>query len=385
MFRYGDNLFISSVLALDLKTGKIEGYYQYNPNGSWDYDAISDQTLVTVKRNGKKMKGLIHAGRNGYFYLLDRGGVSASGGAISDNAIRAGAMSGGASGGQQSGGAMSGGQSGGASGGSGGASGGALPSVPASDAAVSVGLKFVYATPELKSSDKTITGFTKDGRPIVPATQYPGGLNKPVFTCPYFQGADNWEGLSYDPDTGYAYIPTTEECMKETVYQVDYAAGQQYTGAEGKKLPPKNLNKTGALQAIDVATGKVAWRDNQKLPVRSPTLATKGGLVFIGDVASNEFRAYNAKNGKELWHFKTNSGIVGVPTSFKVDGVQYIAVESGVGGNASKDITAMANAFHIPYTRTQGGVIWVFALKPGAQSGGAASGGGQSGGSHSGG
>lgn len=295
--RPGDNLYTSSVLALDMDTGKMVAHYQYNPNDSWDYDEVSDQTLIDVTRDGKEMKGLIHAGRNGYFYLLDRGND----------------------------------------------------------------LDFVYGEMYAKST-LTYTGFDDNGRPIVPADRYPG-INKQIYTCPSFQGGNNWEGISYDPNTGYAYVPTSELCMNETGVQVVYQAGQKYVGVSAQNKAPEGMDMVGALQAIDVTTGKAVWRVDQKLPLRSPTMTTKGGLVFVGDVSTRQFRAFDAKTGDELWHFTTNSGIVGVPVSFEVDGVQYIAVESGVGGNASRDVTNMAKALGVPYTPAPGGVVWVFALK----------------------
>ena len=295
--RPGDNLYTSSVMALDMDTGALVAHYQYNPNDSWDYDEVSDQSLVTVTRDGKEMKGLIHVGRNGYFYLLDR----------------------------------------------------------AND------LKFVYGQ-KYAESTLTYTGFDANGRPIVGDNRYPG-INQQIYTCPSFQGGNNWEGLSYDPNTGYAFIPTSELCMNEMGVQVTYQAGQKYVGVSAQHLPPEGMDNLGALQAIDVATGKVAWRVDQQLPLRSPTMVTKGGVVFVGDVASRQFRAYDAKTGAELWHFTTNSGIVGVPTTFEVDGVQYVAVQSGVGGNASRDVTRMAQALGVPYTPAPGGVVWVFALR----------------------
>jgi len=296
--RPGDNLYISSVVAIDVSTGEIKAHYQYNPNDSWDYDEVSDQTLVTVNRDGKQIQGLLHVGRNGMFYLLDRGND----------------------------------------------------------------LQFVYGVPYSKSSSMTISGFDDAGRPVVPDDRKPA-VGKTVFTCPIVQGNNNWEGLSYNPDLGYAFIPTTEWCMEIGGTDAPtYLAGQHYTGGKITSQPPEGLDMTGAIQAIDVATGEVVWRTDQKLPVRSPVTSTKSGLLFMGDVASREFRAYDAKTGDELWHFTTNSGVVGVPVTFEIDGVQYVAIEAGAGGNAISEVQRAATYFDVPYTNTQGGVIWVFAL-----------------------
>lgn len=294
--RPGDNLYVASVVGIDVNDGSIKTHYQYIPNESWDYDEISDQTLVTINRDGQEMKGLIHAGRDGYFYLLDR----------------------------------------------------------------EDGLKYVYAEPYMESAT-TISSYTDDGRPVISDDHKPA-INKTVTACPSTAGGNNWFGTGFNPDTGFAYVPTTEWCMTITGQQVVYQAGQRYVGAQTVSGPPEGRDTFGALQAIDVATGKVAWRIDQPLPVRSALMTTKGNLLFIGDVGSREFRAYNATTGEELWKFKTNSGVIGVPTTFEVDGVQYVAVQSGIR-SVSYVVAPAAKYLGIPYTPAQGGVVWVFALR----------------------
>lgn len=296
--RPGDNLYASSVVGIDVNDGTIKTHYQYNPNETWDYDEISDQTLVTVTRDGQEVKGLIHAGRNGYFYLLGRDEGN---------------------------------------------------------------LSFIYGEPYMDTAS-VISGFEADGRPIVPADQRPG-INTSASVCPSTAGGNNWFGTGFNPDTGYAYVPTTEWCMTITGQQVVYNAGQRYIGAQTVSFAPEGRTTYGALQAIDVATGKVMWRDEQPLPVRSALMSTSGNLVFIGDVGSREFRAFDATTGEKLWSFKTNSGVIGVPTSFAVDGVQYIAVQSGIR-SVSYVVAPAAKQLGIPYTPAQGGVVWVFALRP---------------------
>jgi len=294
--RPGDNLYVASVIALNIDTGAIESYYQYVPNESWDYDEISDQTLVEVERDGQTIKGLIHAGRNGYFYLLDR-----------------------------------------------------------------TNLDFVYGVPFIEGGPMTITGFDEDGRPIIPEERKPG-LDKPAEACPVTGGGNNWFGLSFSPQTGYAYVPTTEYCMTITGTAVQYEAGKNYTGADAQRYPPEGQDWTGALQAIDVATGEVVWKRTQTMPSRSAVTATAGGLVFGGDIFDREFRAYDAAAGDIVWRFKTNSSVVGVPVSYEIDGVQYIAVQAGYGGAAANYIPRAAEAFGIPFTPVRGGTVWVFAL-----------------------
>lgn len=327
--RPGDNLYVASVVAMDADTGEIKAFYQYSPNETWDYDETSDQTLVNVMVDGKQVKGLIHAGRNGQFYLLDRENtlpsVVVDGQVVSPNA--------------------------------------STPANPDVSATAPDRLGFIYGETYMKAQPQVITGFDDEGRPIIPEEHRPA-INKAVTVCPNTTGGDNWTGLSFSPDTGYAYIPTQESCKTMSGVQVVYQPGQRYIGAQNQLLLPEGLTDYGALQAIDVATGKVAWRVDQKLPVVSPPLSTHGGLVFIGDAASREFRAFDAKTGKELWHFTTNSSVVGVPTSFEVDGVQYVAVESSGGNTMTNVLAQTAKLANVPFSAPpQGGVIWVFALK----------------------
>ncbi len=95
-----------------------------------------------------------------------------------------------------------------------------------------------------------------------------------------------------------------------------------------------------------------------------PVLATAGGLVFAGGTNDRYFRAFNAATGELLWEQRTNSGIIGVPASYAVDGLQYVAVQSGWGVDAQK-MQGAINASRGRRTLVpQGGVLWVFALKP---------------------
>lgn len=91
-------------------------------------------------------------------------------------------------------------------------------------------------------------------------------------------------------------------------------------------------------------------------------LATGGGLVFAGGTNDRYFRAFDARNGEILWQQRTNSGVVGVPVSYSVDGVQYIAVQSGWGVDAERKQTFLDKAFGTRTLVPQGGVLWVFTL-----------------------
>ncbi len=157
-------------------------------------------------------------------------------------------------------------------------------------------------------------------------------IGKSVFTCPAFFGGDNWWPYSFDPQTGYAYVPTYQTCMKlGGTKPVPYHAGGQYVDETFEVEHIPGSNKWGELQAIDVATGRRVWSFETTLPWNDGTLSTDGGLVFSG-TPDGKFYAFDARTGKVLWTFRTRSGIIGVPVTYRVDGRQYVAVQSGWGG-----------------------------------------------------
>ena len=122
-------------------------------------------------------------------------------------------------------------------------------------------------------------------------------------------------------------------------------------------------NHIGELQAWDMNLGQKVWTHKFTWQNWGPVLTTGGGLVFMGGTNDRNFRAFDAKNGKVLWEFKTNSGITGVPSTYEVDGVQYVAVMSGWGVDAQR---MQGRLDTITGTKTdvpQGGVVWVFAVR----------------------
>jgi alcohol dehydrogenase (cytochrome c) len=126
-----------------------------------------------------------------------------------------------------------------------------------------------------------------------------------------------------------------------------------------------NAPHFGEVQAWNVDTGKKVWTHTFATSANwGPMLATAGDLVFSGGTNDLKFRAFDARTGKVLWEFPTNSGILGQPTSFSVDGKQYIAVLSGFGIDArgvQGTITRGLPPGAVP-TVPEGGSIWVFAV-----------------------
>ncbi|HEX3572737.1 MAG TPA: PQQ-dependent dehydrogenase, methanol/ethanol family [Acidobacteriaceae bacterium] len=149
--------------------------------------------------------------------------------------------------------------------------------------------------------------------------------------CPMAPGAKDWQPSSFSPRTGLMYIPHEQMCMDIEGVEANYIAGTPYIGAIDRYYPAPGGNM-GELDGWDPVSGKPVWKITDKYPMWSGTVATAGDLVFFGTM-DGWFKAADAKSGKILWQFKTGSGIIGQPVSYKgPDGTQYIAILSGIGG-----------------------------------------------------
>ena len=299
--RPGDNLYTSSTIAIDVATGKIRGHFQYHPNDSWDWDEVSPPIVVDYKRNGRTIKGLIDVARDGYLWFLER----------TDGRIN-----------------------------------------------------FVEGMPYVKQNVfKSLD--PKTGRPEVDPARKPG-TGKLAEHCPSLWGGKNWPPIAFSPKTRMIYIPANENlCGTSIGEKIPYTAGSRYTGATtGFSIAP-GADHIGEVQAWHVDTGKRVWTHTYaKSQNWGPMLATAGGLVISGGTNDRLFHAFNASNGKLLWEFPTNSGITSQPSSFMVDGKQYIAVQSGWGVDARGMQTRLnaASPGNFPDV-PEGGAIWVFAVK----------------------
>jgi alcohol dehydrogenase (cytochrome c) len=298
--RPGDNLYISSTVAIDVKTGQIKGHMQYSPNESWDWDEVSPPILVDYQRNGRTIKGLINVARNGYLYFLERTAGK---------------------------------------------------------------INFIEGTPFVRQNVFRSLD-PKTGRPDVDPAKKPG-TDKMADFCPSLWGGKNWPPIAFNPDTRMIYIPANENlCATFIGRAVEYSPGRNYTGATTTMYQHPGSKHIGEVQAWSVDTGKRVWTHTfAKSANWGPILTTGGGLVFSGGTSDRMFRAFDAKSGKVLWQHPTNSGIIGVPISFSVDGKQYVAVQSGFGID-SRSMQARLNRIapgeypEVP----EGGAVWVFAV-----------------------
>ncbi|WP_448190839.1 methanol/ethanol family PQQ-dependent dehydrogenase [Azospirillum sp. sgz301742] len=192
--------------------------------------------------------------------------------------------------------------------------------------------------------------------------------------CPTAPGAKDWQPSSFSPLTGLLYIPHQNMCMDWEAVEVNYIAGTPYVGANVRQKAGPGGNR-GLFTAWDPIARKPAWQIKEDFPVWSGALSTAGGVVFYGTL-EGWFKAVDARTGELLWQFKTGSGIIGQPTSFKgPDGRQYVAILSGVGGWAGAIVAGgldprdgtgalgMVNAMRdLKEKTTKGGTLYVFAL-----------------------
>jgi PQQ-dependent dehydrogenase (methanol/ethanol family) len=192
--------------------------------------------------------------------------------------------------------------------------------------------------------------------------------------CPAAPGAKDWQPSAFSPQTGFLYIPHNNLCMDWEEVEVSYIAGTPFVGTNVKMYAGPGGHR-GAFTAWDPVTAKQVWSIKENFPVWSGALATAGGVVFYGTM-EGWFKAVHARSGEELWRFKTGSGIIGQPITYRgPDGKQYVAVLAGVGGWAGaivaggldpRDGTAalgFVNAMtDLPAHTTKGGMLYVFAL-----------------------
>ena len=192
--------------------------------------------------------------------------------------------------------------------------------------------------------------------------------------CTASPGGKDWQPSAWSPRTKLLYIPHQNLCEDAGPYQVSYIAGTPYVGVDTKMYAGPGGHR-GEFTAWDPVARKKAWALKENFPVWSGALATAGDVVFYGTM-DGVFKAVDAKTGAALWQFKTSSGVIGQPISYRgPDGKQYVAVLAGVGGWAGaivsspidpQDSTAalgFVNAMKdLPLATKKGGTLYVFSL-----------------------
>jgi len=318
--RPGDNRWSMTIWARNLDTGAVKWVYQLTPHDEWDYDAINEVILADQEIGGVKRKTAVHFDRNGFAYTLDR-------------------------------------------------TNGELLVAEKYDPAVNWATKV-----DMDKSSKTY------GRPLVVdkySTEKNGEDTNTQGVCPAALGSKDEQPASFNPETGLFYVPTNHVCMDYEPFRVSYTAGQPYVGATLEMFPAGRVlgdktDNTGNFIAWDARTGKIVWSDKEQFSVWSGTVTTAGGLAFYGTL-EGYLKAVDLKTGKELYKFKTPSGIIGNVITYEHAGKQYVAVLSGVGGWAgiglaagltkgNEGLGAVGNYASLSNYTALGGVLTVFAL-----------------------
>ncbi len=212
--------------------------------------------------------------------------------------------------------------------------------------------KFIYAT--AISRINWNKGFTREGRPIFNWPEKDVVYDRVTEdVAPVLDGGKEWHPIAYSPKTGLAYVPAFNMAMDLQAARMEWRRGEWYLGAKVLRLKPGH----GWLHAIDAASGKIAWTRYNAMPMTSGVLATAGGLVFAGN-PEGTFMAFDDTTGQELWRFNVGTGIHGNPTTFTVEGKQYVAIVAGAGGGGIWPL------YYKEWlkTNTKGGLLVVFGL-----------------------
>ncbi|MEW6597288.1 MAG: PQQ-dependent dehydrogenase, methanol/ethanol family [Pseudomonadota bacterium] len=268
----GDNLFLSSIIAVDADTGAYKWHYQTTPGDSWDFDSTQSLIQADLKIDGQDRKVIMQASKNGFFYVLDR------------------------------------------------VTGKLISAKPYVNVTWAKGIDLATGRPIEAGDDH----YNK-GPAIVMPSSFGGHNWHPMSFSPKtglaYIPAQDVPGV-YGADAGYDYTPgqwNTANAPELNVLPPDPKARAAMRNAFH-----------GYLEAWDPVAQKLAWKVEHKGPWNGGTLATAGDVVFQG-TADGHFNAYDAKTGKQLWSTETYAATLSGPMTYKVDGEQYVAVGAGFG------------------------------------------------------
>ncbi|WP_304027889.1 methanol/ethanol family PQQ-dependent dehydrogenase [Methyloversatilis discipulorum] len=310
--RPGDNKWSMTLWARDVDTGKVRWVYQMTPHDEWDFDGVNEVILADIDVKGKKRKVAVHFDRNGFAYTLDR---------VTGELL--------------------------------------------------VAEKF-----DPKVNWATHVDMVT-GRPQVVA-KYSTRLNGEDVNskgiCPAALGTKDQQPASFNPKNGLFYVPTNHVCMDYEPFRVEYTAGQPYVGATLSMYPaPGSHGGMGNFITWDAGKGKIVQSKPEKFSVWSGTLVTAGGIACYGTL-EGYLKCVDADDiTKELYKFKTPSGIIGNVTTWEFKGKQFIGILSGIGGwagiglaagleKSTDGLGAVGGYAELAQYTELGGVMTVFAL-----------------------
>ncbi len=184
--------------------------------------------------------------------------------------------------------------------------------------------------------------------------------NEWLSSCPGPEGGHDWQATSYDQPDDLLIIPLSQSCVMIQGHDVDMKLGGGGTAASQKFFfMPGTHQNMGKLVAYRTSDMKEMWSWQQRTPFLTAVLSTAGGVAFVGDF-NRSFKAVDVKTGKIIWQTRLGNTVQGYPISFSLDGKQYIAVASGLGGGSPQEKpTMLLNEVHRPSTGHQ---LYVFGL-----------------------
>jgi alcohol dehydrogenase (cytochrome c) len=309
-FRPGDNLYTNSALAIDIETGKLVWYFQYTPGDYMDLDEVGIHLLIDREINGDQRKVVVHFGRNGFFYRLDRTNGSFIG-----------------------------------------------------------ARQYVEKLTWTKGIDPK-TGKPLGYDPSGGVQEYVKGMaprrgnTDSLESCPHAQGGVNFWPTAYNPDLKLAYGASIEACSEIVLKGETLIGPEKYRDfrGEGEFFLGGGLRakgkQSGSLSAFDVATGDAVKKVLTEYPNYSGMLATRGNLAFTGHM-DGDFSAYDAETLEELWRINLGVEFQAPPMTFAVNGKQYVAILGG-GGGIGPGVASFGRTELEKMERTY--MLWVFAL-----------------------
>lgn len=271
----GDALYTGSIVAVDADTGQYRWHFQETPEDRWDFDSNAQITIADMEVNGQQRRVVLHAPKNGYFYVLDA------------------------------------------------KTGQFLSAKPFATQNWTTGIDPVTGKPAIAPEAR----YEKTGKVFIAQPSGTGAHSWQPMSI------STKTGLVYIPtnEVAAAYLAQKDWKESEIGFQVGLDSGKTAMPADRRVRAAAKAATTGALIAWDPVKQVKAWTVQHKGPWNGGTLATAGNLVLQGNAAS-EFAAYRADNGAQLWSFPTQTGVIAAPMTYSVGGQQYIAVLAGWGG-----------------------------------------------------